>query len=278
MPGTILIGVDVESASEASAGYARYGAEMLAQEATPATWYVTGSTLERYPSLFAELDRAGTVDIQSHTYSHLLLKTVCIEVPPGRTVHGKTDWYIQPGGTNEEIDTDLDRCQKLFEDVLGRRAFGLTCPWNYYRGLMDRLDLLEIVRSHGFRFLRAFGRNEKDGQPTPLEWQPFFYAPQGFGDMLEIFIHDYQDAFYFIQFNALTDARTYPDHLRKVADRVASDNLVWSLATHDHGCADRESFEQKQFWLRELIRYAKSLGIRFMTGSEYYRERIEDSG
>ncbi len=274
MPGTILLGVDVEMANESSANYAQLGLDFLQQESIPATWYVTGQSLQRYPKPFADADRSGLVDIQSHTYSHLLLKTVLIEVPPGCTIHGKKDWYMQPGGTVEQIDADLDRCQKVFQDILGRRALGLTCPWCYYRGLGDRPDLLDIVHKHGFRFLRSFGRNEKDGQPVPMVWQPFFYRAQNFPDVLELFAHDYQDDFYYIAFNNLLDAGTYPEHLRRMAEHVVANNFVWSLATHDHSCDTPEGFAQKTSWLRDLVRYAKGLGIRFLTGSQYYAQRL----
>lgn len=274
MPGTILLGVDVESANEASATYAQQGLEFLRQEEIPVSWYVTGQTIERYPKLFAEADRSGLVDIQSHTYSHMLLKTVLIEVPPGCTIHGRTDWYLKRGASLQEVDADLDRAQKVFENVLGRRAIGLTCPWCYYRGLGDRPELLELVHRHGFRFLRSYGRNEKDGQPVPMVWQPFFYRVQDFPDVLELFIHDYQDDFYYIAFNNLPDASTYPEHLCRMAEHVVKNDLVWSLATHDHSCQTPAGFAQKTAWLRALVRYAKSLGIRFLTGSQHYQTRL----
>jgi len=269
MAGTILLGIDVETA-DGSGTYARLGPEFLARLGIRASWYVTGRAMEASPDLFRAADRTGQVDIQGHTYSHILLKTVFIEVPPGRTVNGRTDFFLKRGGTIEEIDADLGRAQKVFHDVLGRRAAGLTCPWGYYRGLADRPDLLEIVHRHGFRFIRSFGRDERDGQPVPLERRPFRYGPQGFPDMLELVIHDYQDDFYFAQFTGLTDPAAYTSHLREVADRVAREDLVWSLCTHDHGCATDAAFAVKTAWVSDLIAYAKSRGIRFATGAEYY--------
>jgi peptidoglycan/xylan/chitin deacetylase (PgdA/CDA1 family) len=273
MPGTILIGVDVESVSESSRVYAERGAEFFASEGVPVTWYLTGRTLEEYPDDFARVERSGAVDIQSHTYEHILLKTVLMEIPKGLCIHDRTDWYLVKGGSAEEIDKSLERCQKLFEDVLGRRAIGLTGPYGYYRGLGDRLDLLEIVHRHGFRFLRTYARDARDGQPVPVEVQPYFYKEQGFPDILEIGIQGYQDDGYYVAFNPREDVSTYPAYLRQVADRVAKEDLVWSLCTHDHGCPTPEAFAERTSWLLNLIRYARSLGIRFMTGSAYYAER-----
>jgi peptidoglycan/xylan/chitin deacetylase (PgdA/CDA1 family) len=273
MPGTILLGIDVETANECSETYARCGPEMLASEDVRATWYVTGKAMERYPDLFRQVDAGGLVDLQSHTYSHILLKTVLTEIPPGRTVCNTTGrWFLQRGGTNEQIDQDLARCQQVFQDVLGRKAVALCGPWNYYRGLGDRPDLLEIVHRHGFRILRTAGRNERDGLPVPMEWQPFFYEVQGFPDVLEILVHDYQDDYQFMEFNGLPDISGYAAHVRQVADCVARDNLVWGLCTHDHNCRTPEAFKEKTSWLVKLIRHAKSIGIRFLTATEYYRQ------
>lgn len=274
MPGTILVGIDVETADESSATYAERGLDFLADLGVRATWYVTGRTLERYPDRFRRADASGLLDLQAHTYDHLLLKTVLMAVPPGLTIHDRTDFYMERGAAPDVIDRDLTRCQQVFRDVLGRAARGLTGPWAYYRGLADRPDLLEIVCGHGFRILRTFGRNERDGQPVPLEWQPFFYAVQGFPDALEVLIHDYQDDFYFMAFNGLPDASTYPAHLRRMADRVAAEGLVWSLCSHDHNCRTPDAFRAKTAWLRDLLGYGKSIGIRFLTATEYYEERL----
>ncbi len=274
MSGTILIGVDVESCGPCTANYARLGVGFLERCGVRGTWYVTGRAMEREAKAFVAADRSGVVDVQAHTYDHVLLKSILLRVPKGLEIHGSKDFFFRRGGNIEEIDRDLARCQRVYHDTLGRLARGLTGPWAYYRGLGDRPDLLEIVHSHGFQFLRTYGRNEHDGQPVEMEIQPYFYAYQGFGRMLELPIQGYQDDFYYAAFNGLPDASTYAEHLRTLADRVAKEDLVWSLCTHDHGCQTPESFAAKTAWLAEIIAYAKGLGIRFLTGSEYYAERI----
>ncbi len=105
-----------------------------------------------------------------------------------------------------------------------------------------------------------------------MEVQPFFYKEQGFDDVLEVGIQGYQDDGYYVAFNPQEGASAYPAYLRKVADRVAREDLVWSLCSHDHGCETPENFARKTSWLVDVIRYARSLGIRFMTGSAYYAE------
>ena len=167
----------------------RRAVELFHELNVPVTWYLTGRTLESYPDVFRDVDASDCVELQAHTYDHILLKTVLMRVPEGKRIHDKTDWYMHRGGSPEEIDRDLARCQRVFSDVLGRRATGLTGPWGYYRGLGDRPDLLEIVHKHGFRILRTFARDENDAQPVPLDWRPFFYEVQGFPDVLECLVH-----------------------------------------------------------------------------------------
>ena len=272
MAGTILFGIDVETASPDAVGFAAYGGELFRELKVPVTWFLTGRTLERYPDVFRELDGSDLIELQAHTYDHVLLKTILMRVPEGKRIHDSTDWFLKRGGSPAEIEADLISCQRVFSDVLGRRATGLTGPWGYYRGLGDRPELLEIVHGQGFRILRTFARDERDGQPVPLDWQPFFYEAQGFPDVLECMVHGYQDDFYWRAFEEPKEGETYAAHLRSLADRVAKEDLTWSLCSHDHGCATREGFRGKGAWMREIVEYAKGLGVRFMTVSRYYEE------
>ena len=272
MPGTVLFGIDVETASENSVAFAEHGGRLFRELGVPVTWFLTGATLERYPDVFREVDRGGLIELQAHTYGHILLKTVLMRIPDGLTVHDSTGWHVQRGAPVEEVDGDLARCQKVFQAVLGRRAAALTTPWAYYRGLGDRPDLLEIVAAHGFRALRSFGRNQDDSLPVPLDWQPFFYEPQGFPDILECMIHDYQDDSYWKELARSSEGGDYLQHLKKVVDRTAAEDLTLSLCSHDHSWATKEIRNEKQGWMRSILEYALGLNVRFLTISEYYRE------
>lgn len=275
MNGTILFGIDVESASRDSAGFAKYGLELFQELNIPVTWYLTGKTLERYPDVFRKIETSKMIELQVHTYDHILLKTVLMRIPDGISIHGSTKWHIERGASLEEIDNDLRRVQLLFQNTLGRHATALTGPWGYYRGLSDRPDILEIVSRRGFRIIRTFARDAQDGQPVPLEWQPFFYEIQGFPEILECMVHDYQDDFYWHAFAQPKKGESYIGHLKSVADSVAEKDLTWSLCSHDHGCATREGFEKKGSWFRAIVKYARDLGIRFLSVSRYYEEMVK---
>jgi peptidoglycan/xylan/chitin deacetylase (PgdA/CDA1 family) len=272
MPGTLLFGIDVETASEDAAAFAGHGARLFSELQTPVTWYLTGKTLERYPRDFKALERNPLIDVQAHTYDHVLLKTVLIKVPKGAEVHGSRDWYLQRGGALHEIDEDLARCQKVFEAALGRRATALTGPWGYYRGLADRPDLLEIVDRHGFRALRTYARNADDGQPVDLETAPFFYAVQGFPHILECPVQFYQDEFYWRAFAMPPNEEPYLNALKEMVDEVAEKNLVGTVCSHDHAFASKEARAVKESWYRGVIEHARSRGVRFLTVSQFYEE------
>jgi hypothetical protein len=109
---------------------------------------------------------------------------------------------------------------------------------------------------------------------VPLEWQPFFYRPQGFPAVLEIMIHDYQDDFYWSMFTGEKGPEKYVEHLKSVADRVAEEDLTWSLCSHDHRCATEEGFQGKAHWYKALVEHALGLGIRFLPATPYYNEKI----
>jgi len=278
MPGTILFGIDVETPDENSAGFIRYGVPLFDELGVPVTWYVTGATLSAHPGAFREIEAHPLIDLQAHTYNHVIMKAIWMKIPEGKTIHGATDYFFQNCVTPAEVDADLARCQQAFRDILGRPALGLTGPWAYYRGLGDRPDLLDMVHRHGFRFLRTFGRNETDGQPVPLEWQPLAYTAQGRPDVLELLIHDYQDDFYWEAFNDPAPGETYADHMMRMVDRVAAEDLVWSTCSHDHGAAAEEGFAKKGEWYRAFMSYARDQGVRFLTGKEFYRERMGRMG
>ena len=47
MPGILLFGIDVETASEDAACFARLAGDLFSELETPVTWFLTGMTLEK---------------------------------------------------------------------------------------------------------------------------------------------------------------------------------------------------------------------------------------
>ncbi len=276
MHGTIMLGVDVESPHEHALGYATYGADLYHELDIPVTFFLTGKVIEAYPDTWRSLEDDPLIHLEAHTYNHLLLKTVCLKVPPGMEIHNSRDYFLKRGASLEEIESDLSQCVQVFRDVIGRPPRGLTGPWGYYRGLQDRPDILDIVASHGFKFLRTFLRDQWDGQPVPLTWTPFFYSPQGHPDILECLVHGYQDDFYWQAYNPSKSESDYPAHLKLLTNEIVKNGWIWSAASHDHGCATREGFGKKASWIREWVRYAKACGVRFLSYEQFYQESLRE--
>ena len=124
-------------------------------------------------------------DLQQHTYSHQLLKTVHID--DGKSIR------VVRGVSPEETRQEVRKTTELLRTALGVECIGITGPWCYYRGLRDRPDILQVLWEEGIRFTRTDGRNEHDWHPVAIDLQPYWYDALGFPDILEIPIHGWHD-------------------------------------------------------------------------------------
>lgn len=275
MAGTLLVGYDIETASDSTRGFLQ-GAQRLHRELNiPWAIFTTGQTMEARRADLEALADDPLVTPAQHTYSHILLKTVYMQPGDGKPVHGPGLTFLGMGATLEKIEEEITRTQALFQAIYGKPCRGLTGPWNYYRGLCDRPDILAILHRAGLRWLRTYGRDARDCQPVSHDLKPFFYADQGFPDMLECFLHGYQDDFYWDRFDDRRHGPRYEDYLAWAVDNVAERDLVWALDAHDHGTPTVEAFDQtKGAWLRPLFERALARGVRCCGYEEYYREML----
>jgi hypothetical protein len=235
--GAFLIGYDVESRDPAVTGaFLRRALAIHEATGVPATLFLTGRTVERNREALRPLAAHPLFDLQQHTYHHVLLKSVCIEDP-----------------------------------VDGLSCTGLTGPYAYYRGLVDRPDILEILWAEGIRFTRTWGRDARDWQPVPLEVQPFWYRVQGFPELLEVPLHGWQDL-------SLRKTVGWANHEAFLAgvfpylERAAARGLTFSYCTHDHS-STRDDPEMAITWA--LLRRARALGLETPSYAAYYRRALE---
>src|SRR5215203_4484018 len=100
--GTLLIGYDVEWLGEGDVTprFLEQARSLHNQLGVPATLFVVGQTLERWVPQFQAIAGDPLFDIQQHTYSHQLLKTVFIE--DGRSVRVVRGVSIDE--TREEVE------------------------------------------------------------------------------------------------------------------------------------------------------------------------------
>jgi len=261
--GTFLIGYDVESGNpDVTRPFLRRVQQIHEETGVPATFFLCGRTVEKNVDALRPLAVHPLFDFQQHTYNHVLLKTVCIEDP-------QEGMRLFRGGTLDQIRDEVRRTSDLLRDTFGVSCTGLTGPYAYYRGLMDRPDILEILWDAGIRFTRTWGRNERDWQPVPLEVQPFFYDLQGFPSLLEVPLHGWQDIS-LRKTVGWANHQAFLDGVYPYMARAAQEDLVFSYCTHDHSSA-RDDPEMRI--THALLRRARDLGMATPTYATYYEHR-----
>ena len=134
----MLIGYDVEwrGSEPVTEAFLERARSLHHRLGVPATLFI-GQTLERCLPHFRGFVDDPLFDLQQHTYSHQLLKTVYIE--DGRSVR------VMPGVAPEATRQEVRQTSRLLREHLGVECTGLTGPWCYYRGLRDRPDILQVL-------------------------------------------------------------------------------------------------------------------------------------
>jgi len=256
----LLIGYDVEAHGnpEVTRAFLQTAAQLHRELEAPCTMFLLGKVVEENASHIRPLVGDPLFDLQQHTYSHKLFKTVCMQDNTGKV----TVWR---GASPAEVEEDVARARDAMIKLLGVDPIGVCGPYNYYRGLCDRPDLLDILHRHGVRFTRTYGRNEKDYQPTPFSVQPFWYVAQGFADVLEIPTQGYQDL-YLREAYGWNNTEAYIQRVLRQLEAVAERNLVWSYCQHDHSNRGDPSMTI----IRALVTRAKELGVELMTHKTFY--------
>ena len=258
---TFLIGYDVESRDVAVTRQFIATARRVHEElSAPCSFFVVGRTLRLNPNDFGSLVGHPLFDLQQHTDTHVLLKTVYQENAAGVTVFR--------GGSLEEVREDVTAAQRTFEELLRFRPIGLTGPYNYYRGLCDRPDLVQIVYDAGIRFLRTWGRDEHDWQPTPF-FEPFPLKALGFPDVWEYGIHGWQDCI-LRQNLGWTNLDAYFTRFREDVDRVVAADGTFSYCQHDWSSI-RE--DPEMVLTRRILTYAQDRGMRVVNYATHYAEQ-----
>lgn len=263
VPGVFMIGYDVESGDSALTSGFLAGMRRVHEAAgVPATLFMVGKTALRHGAELAALAAHPLFDVQQHTYSHVRMKTVCQENEQGI--------QIFPGGSFEEVALDVRRGQEALHQACGVRCTGLTGPYNYYRGLSDRPDLLGVCWEAGIHFLRCDGRDAHDWQPVSLDRQPYWYGPQGFPGMLECCLHGWQDC--------ILRERLGWDHtaeyVRAVApwlEAAAAGDVVYSYCQHDWSSV-RGDPEMRA--TAAILARARELDLRCLRYCDFYGERV----
>lgn len=261
--GTLLVGYDVENEAQCADFLTRMTSVHEEFEA-PCTVFALGCCLVSQPQAFEEAASNRLVDIAQHTWSHILLKTIVVQED------GKTE--LVKGASVDQIEDEIVRTNDALASICGVTCVGLTGPWCYYRGLMDRLDLLQILRTNGIRYLRTYGRNERDFQPVSIDLQPFWYDLQGFPDMLECMVHGWHDVYLRARVG-WDNIDAFVDYMKVDLNYASENDLVFSWSSHDWSALR----EDPTLWVvRGVLRHARDLGMEIVSYKDYWSRRDKE--
>ncbi|OHE80573.1 MAG: hypothetical protein A2107_08965 [Verrucomicrobia bacterium GWF2_62_7] len=279
MNGTLLIGYDVERIPGRVPGEKWVG-QAVPKNATdlfldrvlkihrevgvPATIFILGCKIERHLAQLEACLASGLFEIAQHTHEHFPLKTVLEESP---------DNVYLPGLPFDRIEEQLAKPVELLRRHLGVRCRGITAPYSYYRGLADRPDILQLVARHGMSYVRSYGRNSRDYFPLGWDVQPFWYARQGFPDLLEIPMQGWIDAQWRRE-HGWQNWTAYHEYLKTQVDHVATGGWCWSHCQHDWTSIFHD---EPLAWTQKFLEYA-SQRLKLHTHFDYCQQKAKAKG
>jgi len=143
----------------------------------PATFYVTGKTLEGNPKEYRELLDDPLFEIASHTYSHKSLR----DHP-----------FCGPAVTLDQIRDEIVRGKEWIERVFERPCLGVRPGCSFEHGLFGAPSVLRIVKDAGLRYVSSMAWGKDYSLPAPLN-QPRTYAENGFPELWELPCHGWHE-------------------------------------------------------------------------------------
>lgn len=133
------------------------------------TVFVLGRLLELCKNEITKLIRRYAIDIQQHTYSHILFKE-------------DKNRSKKPAKLSD-IKHEIKITNDLIKDYLEVDVIGLSTPIGYYEGLKSEKEVLMFLKKEGFKFVKSDSRDIGNKLPGPFVVngkikQPYFY-PNG---------------------------------------------------------------------------------------------------
>jgi peptidoglycan/xylan/chitin deacetylase (PgdA/CDA1 family) len=143
----------------------------------PATFFVTGRTLEANAAEYKALLSDSLFEIASHTWSHKLLRdnAMC-----GRAV------------SPEEKREEIFKAKELIEHIFERPCAGLRPAVGFDTALKGATDVLTLAHEAGFRYVSSLLWGPDCSMPALIE-APFHYGSDGFADLWELPGHGWHE-------------------------------------------------------------------------------------
>jgi peptidoglycan/xylan/chitin deacetylase (PgdA/CDA1 family) len=143
----------------------------------PATFFITGKTLEANPTEYRALLDDPLFEVASHTYSHKML----LDHP-----------WCGPAAPPEARHDEIRLGKKVVEDVFERECVGLRPGCGFTDGLRNAPDALAWVAESGYRYVSSLLWGPDYTLPALL-LQPTTYAEQGYPSVYELPGHGWHE-------------------------------------------------------------------------------------
>ncbi len=143
----------------------------------PATFFITGKTLEANTKDYKELLANPLFEVASHTWSHKLLRD--------NILCGRAVWA-------DEKREEIFRAKELIERVFERACVGLRPAVGFDNALKGAVDVLALVREAGHGYISSLLWGPDCSMPALIE-EPFHYGPDGFADLWELPGHGWHE-------------------------------------------------------------------------------------
>jgi len=166
-----------DTESPACLGACRKIVKMHHKYEMPATFFITGKTLEANPDEYYKLLNDPLFEVASHTYSHKMLRDhpLC-----GRAVPEEQRY--------EEIVRGKLSVEKVFE----RPCIGIRPGCSFPDGMKGAPELLRVVSEAGLHYVSSVAWGPDYSLPAPLN-QPFNYASDGYHNLWELPAHGWHE-------------------------------------------------------------------------------------
>jgi peptidoglycan/xylan/chitin deacetylase (PgdA/CDA1 family) len=290
----ILMGYDTERFEEPSvtSHFLRTMSGIHEEYRIPCTLFLVGKVVESNFADITPLVGNPLFDLQQHSYSHRPFKTYVLDfqaIPDEewtrrstrelRELEGlqtKPRMIVHRGLSLDEIKQEVIRTQERLRDLLGiEESRGLTCPYAYYMGLLDRPDITDLLYELGIRFVRSWGRNHFGWLPTPFSVQPFFYETHGHEDLLEIPIQGWHDGTWkFV--HGWANTQGYVAMLADSLQQVVEKDYTWSFLAHDWTSIRKDP---NMSGIRAFIELAlEQEDVSFLSHSAFYEQALAERG
>ena len=147
-------------------------AEVHLRHRAPATFFIVAQLAVAAGARLREILDHKLFELESHSYTH--------------------DNMIAIRDDAAAVRRELVDSKRVIEDLFGREVIGFTAPGGFANGFLGERRLLEAVWEAGYRYVRTVSWQPNNMAPAPLT-QPFWFADDGFPELLEISAHAWHD-------------------------------------------------------------------------------------